>query len=446
MSLQIELMKISNNITYSDIFMYTTIEELANKIDKYLLSSFSDFSSEDFSSISNILENTMNKNTNLEKIELGNILITGVTGFLGAHILDEYFKSSPNGKVYCLIRNELGLTLEKKLLNKLQFYFGNKYDSFIGSKIIIVNGDVSQNNLGLSESMLDTLSKDITCVINSAAKVSHYGDYSSFKNINVNGTKNVIDFCKRFNKKLYQISTLSVSGNAFATGSYVEQNFKDEVTFRENNFFINQSLNNVYIRSKFEAEKLILDAINSGLDAYILRIGNLMARFSDGKFQINVKENAYINRLLTFMKIKMIPDYLINGYAEFTPVDSCANAIIHIMEYPSTYNRVFHLFNHNHVDVTYLLDVCSEFSEIDILTSDEFVRRIDKILSLPNSNELLAGILSDFDTNRNLVYKSNVKLNSDFSIEYLSNTNFKWPIITKEYLIRFIKYLIKEDL
>ena len=81
MSLQIELMKISNNITYSDIFMYTTIEELANKIDKYLLSSFSDFSSEDFSSISNILENTMNKNTNLEKIELGNILITGVTGF-----------------------------------------------------------------------------------------------------------------------------------------------------------------------------------------------------------------------------------------------------------------------------------------------------------------------------------------------------------------------------
>lgn len=445
MSLQIELMKISNNITYSDIFMYTTVEELANKIDKYLLSSFSDFSKEDFSNISNILENNLNKNDNLEKVDIGNILLTGVTGFLGAHILDEYLKSSHNGKVYCLIRSELGLTLEKKLLDKLHFYFGNKYDSLLGNRIIIVNGDVSQNNFGLSENMLDELSKNITCVVNSAAKVAHYGDYSSFKNINVNGTKNVIDFCKRFNKKMYQVSTLSVSGNAFATGSYMEQHFKDEVIFRENNFFINQSLNNVYIRSKFEAEKLVLEAINTGLDAYILRIGNLMARFSDGKFQVNVQENAYVNRLLTFMKIKMVPDYLLQGYAEFTPVDLCANAIIHIMQYPSTYNRIFHLFNHNHVDVSYLLEVCKEFSEIEILPSDEFVKRIDKMLSLSNSNELLSGILSDFDTNRNLVYESNIKLNCDFTVDYLHATNFKWPVITKDYLIRFMKDLIKED-
>ncbi len=445
MSLQIELMKISSNITYSDIFMYSTVEELANKIDKYLLASYSEFSKEDFSNISNILEMTTKECNNIQKIDIGNILITGVTGFLGAHILDEYLKQVPSGKAYCLIRSELGLTLEKKLLDKLHFYFGNKYDNIVGDRIIIVNGDISQNNFGLSNDVLEELSKNITTVINSAAKVSHYGDYSSFKNINVIGTQNVIDFCKNFNKKLYQISTLSISGNAFATGSYINQNFTDDVIFKENNFFINQSLNNVYVRSKFEAEKLVLEAINNGVDAYILRIGNLMARFSDGKFQINVQENAYVNRLLTFMKIKIIPDYLLNGYAEFTPVDSCSQAILKILEHPSTKNRIFHLFNHNHVDITVLLDVFSKFETIDILPNEEFTKRIDKLLSLPNSNELLAGILSDFDANRNLKYESNIKLNSDFTIRYLEKANFKWPKITNDYLIRFIKILLKED-
>jgi len=94
MSLQIELMKLSNTITYSDIFMYSTVEELANKIDQYLLSNYSDFGSEDFSSITNILDNTMVESSNKTKIELGNLFITGVTGFLGAHILDAYLQAS----------------------------------------------------------------------------------------------------------------------------------------------------------------------------------------------------------------------------------------------------------------------------------------------------------------------------------------------------------------
>lgn len=445
MSLQIELMKIANNITYSDIFMYSTVEELANKIDTFLLSSYSSLSNADFSNISNILEHTLEEPSDYKKVNFGNILITGVTGFLGAHILDEYLKQYPDNKAYCLIRSELGLTLENKLLDKLHFYFGNKYDNLINDRIVIVNGDISQYNLGLSEGALEDLSQNVTTVVNSAAKVAHYGNYSSFKNINIDGTRNIINFCKRFNKKLYQISTLSISGNAFATGSYMEQTFKGDIIFKENNFFINQSLDNVYVRSKFEAEKLVLESINDGVDSYILRIGNLMARLSDGKFQKNVQENAYVNRLLTFIKIKIIPDYLLNGYAEFTPVDSCAQAILKIMEYPSSKNRIFHLFNHNHVNITSLLDIFNMFSNIEVLTAKEFKKQIDKLLSLPNSNELLAGILSDFDINKNLVYESNIKLNSDFTINYLENIGFKWPNISNEYLIRFLKYLIKED-
>ena len=72
-------------------------------------------------------------------------------------------------------------------------------------------------------------------------------------------------------KKLYHISTLSVSGEAFDTS--IANNKQNATTlFRENNLYIGQSLENVYVRSKFEAECLVLDSIIDGLDAYILRV------------------------------------------------------------------------------------------------------------------------------------------------------------------------------
>ena len=110
-------------------------------------------------------------------------------------------------------------------------------------------------------------------------------------------------------------------------------------------------MSNVYIRTKFEAEKNIFDSISKGLDAYILRVGNLMPRYQDGKFQQNAAENAYLNRLLTFLQIGAIPDTLLDGYLEFTPIDYTANSIINLISHPSKQNRVFHLFNDNHIKI-----------------------------------------------------------------------------------------------
>lgn len=444
MTLQIELMKISKNITYSDIFIYTTVEELAKHIEQYITSPSNSLSM-DFSHLTSLLEQNLVVDYNIKKEELGNIFITGVTGFLGAHILQEYLDKYPKGIAYCLIRPEPGLTLERKLLNKLHFYFGNKYDNLIGNRIIIINGDITKENFGLSQDELLQLSNSIDCVINCAAKVAHYGDYSIFKNINVLGTQNVAKFCKTFYKRLYHISTLSISGNAFMSQAYVENNITENVTFRENNFYINQSLENVYVRSKFEAEKYILEEISNGLNAYILRIGNLMPRTSDGKFQLNADENAYANRLLSFAKLGMIPNYLLDNYAEFTPVDSCSQAILKLMENPSNINRIFHLFNHNHVTVSELLETFNQFLNIQVVSNEYFLEQIDIILNREDSDELLSGILGDFNKDRKLVYDSNIKLSSDFTIKYLENIGFKWSTISKDYLNNFFKLFYKED-
>ena len=72
-----------------------------------------------------------------------------------------------------------------------------------------------------------------------------------------------------------------------------------------------------------------------------------MPRYKDGLFQENISENAYINRLLGFIKIGAIPEALKNIYLEFTPIDICANSIINLVAHPNENNRIFHLFNNN---------------------------------------------------------------------------------------------------
>ena len=45
--------------------------------------------------------------------------------------------------------------------------------------------------------------------------------------------------------------------------------------------------------TKFKAEEVVLEYIEKGLEANILRVGNLTGRYSDLKFQHNVSENAF---------------------------------------------------------------------------------------------------------------------------------------------------------
>ena len=438
-NLQVELMKLKINVTYPEIFENPTVRELALRISTAEKNTFKVIDKEEFSEFNKILENTCNKVSKIEKKDVGNILITGVTGFLGAHILDAFLKNE-KGVAYCAIRTENGLTLEDKLLNKLHFYFENKYDNYLGNRIVIVNSNLSQNELGMTSENIERIFEDIGCVVNCAAKVSHYGNYNDYKKINVTGTENLLKLCMKYSKRFYQISTLSVSGNSLVDQSYIEQSFEQDVIFKENNFYINQSLDNVYVRSKFEAEKLVLKYINKGLNGYICRVGNLMSRFSDGKFQPNVDENAFIGRLISLSKIECIPDYLLNTYMEFTPIDYCAEAVIKLIQYPTNENRIFHLYNNNHVNIQDFIEVLKKYTIIDIVSNEEFLKKIDKLLTRKDFSNILSGVLRDFDENKKLVYESKVKLDANFTNEYLSKIDFKWPKIDNIYLEKFINY------
>lgn len=438
-NLQIELMKISDEISYADIFLNPTVQELTDKI-------LSENSIAE--SLSNIVD-LLNCNTTIQNFttpsditrkNIGNILLTGATGYLGIHVLSEFLTNEP-GNVYCLLRPEKGITLEKKLLNKLHFYFDDKYDHLINQRIFIINGDISFDNLGLSNDDYQLLKNNINVIINCAAKVSHFGKYELYKKINVDGTQNLINFCKNNSKTLYHMSTASVSGDNIAPYTN-DSPIPYDNNFKENNFFINQIINNVYIKSKFEAEKLIISELNNGLNAYIFRIGNLMGRYSDGKFQQNIEENAYINRLLSFIRIRHVPDTFVQHSLEFTPVDLCAKAIIKIVENTNSRNRIFHLLNNNNIVIKTLLDIFEKnYFKINIVPVKEFKSIIDSLLKSTSVTSELNGLISDFDSKGNLDYEKKINVHSEFSNEYLNKLNFNWPTIDEKYITMFFNYL-----
>ena len=442
LKMQIELLNENINISYADIFKHNTIRDLAKKIDSLNESSSDDYTPNyDFSKINQLIStNTPKSIKNLKKHTIGNVLLTGATGFLGAHILD-YLLSHTSSSVYCIVRKDPSITTEEKLMQKLNYYFDDKYNSLLNKRLFVITSDLEKENLGLSISKQEEISKNINCVINSAAIVRHYGDYSEFERINVNGVQNLIDFCLKFNKKLVQISTISVSGNTLTDLGIQSNNFEKNVFFKENNLYIGQPLNNVYVRSKFEAERLVLENIEANLlDGLILRVGNITNRFSDGKFQPNANENAFLNRLKAFMELKAIPKYILNNYVEFTPVDLLAKAVIKSIEHSIRDITVLHLYNQNHVYIKDLLTMLPKGS-IEVVSDENFKNILNKNLQMSQNKDIISHITNDLDKNKNLVYVSNIKIKNDFTKDFLDKIHFKWAKINKRYIRKLLKII-----
>ena len=238
------------------IYLYQTIKKIAEKIENQNLKI--DTSDEKYELIDIKKLKLVNR-----KKKIKNILLTGVTGFLGIHILNEILKNT-NSNVYCLVRGKDYSFARQRLEELYKFYFNNDLNVY-NKRIKVVYGDITKDNLGLSSINYKELLEIIDTVIHSAATVKHYGNADFFFKINVLGTKNIINFCKNNSSALHYISTISISGQ------YTDM---EEKEFTEKCFFIKQNYSsNEYIKSKFEAEYEVLKEIrDSNLYAKIYRV------------------------------------------------------------------------------------------------------------------------------------------------------------------------------
>lgn len=364
---------------------------------------------------------------NCKPFDLSHILLTGVTGFLGIHLLYDLLINPNVKKIYCIIRNKIQLPGYKRLLNRISYYYDSDPNilNLVNEKVEVINGDSTKYHLGINEKIYTHLKSTITTVINSAANVRHYAKYNELYKDNVISVNNIIDFCDN-SISLAHISTLSIGG--------FKNSYSCNFSLDEDTLFINQDFkNNPYLISKFIAEKNILLAIqNSNLNAKIFRMGNIMCRQSDGKFQKNYNQNVFIAALKMIIDIGIIPKDYLNLELEFSPVDECSKSIIKLIELNNS-NTIYHCLNNNTLKISDLKNILEKlgytFSIEDI---NSFKHSLDTLNDQYTKEYILNNNLNSYSLDKTLFELSKANMSwSRSDIIYIQKildiiNNNKW--------------------
>ena len=360
---------------------------------------------------------------------MNNVLITGATGYLGAHILAKLAEKS-DCTIHSLVRGNSPKECLAHMREVLIFYFGSNAQRIM-SKVSVVPGDISKHHLGLTDDRYNELVQQTDTVIHCAAVTDHIGYASIFQTMNVDGTQNVVNFSMDAGAALLHISTVSVSGTQYRD----DPSRKGE--FSENCFDIGQNYeDNEYAKSKFLAEGIVLRAIEQGLNARIFRVGVLTASL-DGRFQYHPEKNAFANRLMTLCDIGCVPMEMLGARIEMTPVDTCAKAIL-LLSSVEAKLPVFHVFNTNIMtlaDVIALLEINGH--RIEVLSMTKFMQRI-VWLSKKGSLSRLTGIIEDISSDQAM---QNIRITAASTRRILKHSGFEWPVIDREYIAAFLNTL-----
>ena len=434
--LLVSLLPFNWDLTARDFFKYQTIRHLSDKIRGI------DDTGNWHENLNHSLSQIHSKhelaeiNASRNQIEMTKVLLTGASGYLGVHLLKELLIAT-DAQIYCLVRGNSNKKAAYKLLTTLNFYFPEEFSNKLDGRIQVINGDLTLDYFGLSKQQYRTLGKQVDTVIHAAAKVRHYGGYADFETVNVQGTQRIVDFCTTFKQNLHHISTTSVSGRYL-----VKQDLGDAI-FSENDFYIGQHYyENVYVRSKFEAENIILSAMHNGLTATIYRVGMLSGRYTDGHFQANIQDNGLYNRMKSVILLGAIPEVFLKQELEYTPVDCCSRAIILLAKIAENKNKVFHLFNHKTILVAHFVEAAKLCGfNIQIQDAGSFNDYLKKIISGHENTLALTGIINDLNLTKTIGMQYSPDIASEITCKYLEQLGFKWPDIDLPYLIKVINYM-----
>ncbi|MDE1487946.1 amino acid adenylation domain-containing protein [Xenorhabdus bovienii] len=255
------------------------------------------------------------------------IFLTGATGFIGKYILHELLKDK-NVNLTCLIRadnkNDGFFRLKSTLENATLWC-----EDYIG-RIAIVNGDLGQENMGMTPKEYSSLSETIDTIFHCAVHMNHLATYDMMKKINVDGTNQLLHFATQTRVKVFNmLSTVGVFNN------HAQDTVEEDTPLN----IQKHNSQNGYCSSKWVAEALVLRARVKGLTTNIFRLGLI----SGSRENYQNDKNQWFGQLLRTCRLTGLAFKGEDIDVSTVPVDFVAKAVIYLSTHPNGHNGNYHI-------------------------------------------------------------------------------------------------------
>jgi amino acid adenylation domain-containing protein/thioester reductase-like protein len=260
------------------------------------------------------------------------ILLTGATGFLGAHLLRELLAAT-DARVWCLVRARDETEALRRIAQAAARY---ELPEPPAGRAVPLPGDLAQPGLGLSAAQFRALARDVDIIYHPGALVNFIYPYQELRAANVAGTREVIRLAGEYRGiPVHYVSTTAVLAGLGVEGTR-------EVT-EETPLAYPEQLRMGYVETKYVAEELLRNAGRAGLPVAIYRPLDIVGSVDTGAWSTSTEMCALI-RFMT--DTGLAPD--IDLPLDYVPADVCAAVIRHISVTEGATGRTYHLAGPEH--------------------------------------------------------------------------------------------------
>ena len=353
------------------------------------------------------------------------MLLTGATGYLGSYLLRELL-ADPKITVTVLVRDANERNARARLGRVLVDYFGDEAGNALcdDRRLNVLAGDLRHTELLLSPREYGGLAATVDAIYHCAANVNHIGHYRDFYADNVAATRHLLSLAARRKPApadFHFISTLSVANSAPPDGFRL---------FTEYDYVPDAPDDNYYVRTKQEAERLVIASRDELANACIHRIGNISFATDSARLQRNISENAFFLQLTAFIRLGAVPVEL---YASLSYVDVVARAILALAGRETLANEIHHI-------ETARRDRLADFIRTADGTADriracdfgDFLERLRGAIDEPEMESALAETVETFgfqSGRSRLVRLNRLAVASNRTQALLEKLGIAWPAI-----------------
>jgi len=190
------------------------------------------------------------------------VLLTGATGFVGAHLLRRLL-SRPGLHIVCLVRGEAPAARLQAALTSWDLPPDLPTD-----RVTVLGADLRRPDLGLAESDRARLvdgPDPIDAIVHAAAQVSLLRGMASLRRVNIDATASILELASCNGAFVHHLSTLSVASGAPGSTEVPETFIATPPPATAGG----------YARSKWAAEHLVAQAAGRGLAVAVHRLGRV---------------------------------------------------------------------------------------------------------------------------------------------------------------------------